>query len=359
MATFYERGRALYNSQRYEDAVIELGKARAQDPFHVESAILLAWSFYNLRRYWEAVQAGTSAAELDPYSWRAQAVIGAAQASRNCPMAAKKHLERSLELNPDYAFGHYLMAWFLTTSRNPKKALESIDTALELDPENSLFTSYRGHILLALGRNKEALWNTTIAVGLNPDDASTLAVHAEALRTRGQIQEAIKTNLEALRINPTDGSSQKNQIEAIRCTFPPYRWFNRVRQITQHEHQIVGAAIAVGPLGILMLIVGSGKADHLPDAVMGLIILIIIVPYLLAFYSVLFLDCWICVHPKYKIAFTRRQRIQRIATTASILSSILILAIGIGILEPGFLAFGAILLCGATYSTIWVNRSVK
>ena len=72
----YEQGTALYQHQRYLEALREFERAYAVAPNQVEVIVMLGWSNLKLRRYEEARFYFQRAERIDPHNGEAQ--LGAA-----------------------------------------------------------------------------------------------------------------------------------------------------------------------------------------------------------------------------------------------------------------------------------------
>ena len=71
--------------------------------------------------------------------------------------SAEKEFQRAIQLNQNYADGHFFYSDFLISMNRPSEAMAELERALELDPFNAFYQCFRGWYLLYLGRDDDAL----------------------------------------------------------------------------------------------------------------------------------------------------------------------------------------------------------
>ena len=76
--------------------------------------------------------------------------------------------QTALELDPDSAIAHAMLAWVLDHQGNSRSALEEAETAIALNPNDPQGYLIKGHVLLHSGRPAEARDPLTIALRLDP-----------------------------------------------------------------------------------------------------------------------------------------------------------------------------------------------
>ena len=91
--------------------------------------------------------------------------------SKNNTDAAVAHLEKAVEISPQFVIAWNFLGKIAYRERQLEKAAEYFRKALEEDPEAYAPTVNLGGTLLALGRYGEALPYNTAAVEMRPDDA--------------------------------------------------------------------------------------------------------------------------------------------------------------------------------------------
>ncbi len=127
-------------------------------------------------------------------------------------IAAKKILERALELDSNYPVAWVEMGWIYWQesvwkwSAEPEKsmqlAFDAAQKALSLDEFDSHTYGLLGHIYLVRGDRRQAIEMSEKAVELAPSDSILLALLANVLIDSGQLKEGIQKIQRAIRLSP-------------------------------------------------------------------------------------------------------------------------------------------------------------
>ena len=127
-------------------------------------------------------------------------------------IAAKKILERALELDSNYPVAWVEMGWIYWQesvwkwSAEPEKsmqlAFDAAQKALSLDEFDSHTYGLLGHIYLVRGDRRQAIEMSEKAVELAPSDSILLALLANVLIDSGQLKEGIQKVQRAIRLSP-------------------------------------------------------------------------------------------------------------------------------------------------------------
>ncbi len=122
---------------------------------------------------------------------------------------ARRHLEKAVELDPQYAAGHAYLALAIyvqwTNDRAPgglDDALASARRALALDENDSRCHRALSHIYAHLHQYDRAEFHSTRSIALNPNDALAALGMAVVLRYLGRAEEAIEWARKAMQLNP-------------------------------------------------------------------------------------------------------------------------------------------------------------
>ena len=171
------------------------------DPGFANAAAFLAWSY--LRGYsfgWDedperslkkAADLAESAVAMDETKSVPYMVRGIVQLYQLQHAGAVASVERSLELNPNYADSHAMLAFILNYAGFPDKAEKSIKTAMRFNPHHSyLYLNVLGQSLFLLGRYDEAAQIFASAASSNPADTQVNLWLAASKAQAGQIEEA-------------------------------------------------------------------------------------------------------------------------------------------------------------------------
>lgn len=168
-----------------------LRRAEAEHARRAAPEDLTAWALVN--RAWVTVQSDLGDAE------------SAEEAIRAC--------EEALERDPEYAFGHAVLAHarsLLVSQRDPNlneaaaPALASIARALSLDPDDPLVHHCHGALLGNLGRTADSIRAWERAIELDPNNAGARAGLAIAMIYRRQADRSLESIETALRLSPRD-----------------------------------------------------------------------------------------------------------------------------------------------------------
>jgi tetratricopeptide (TPR) repeat protein len=170
-----ERGRILYQCQRYDEAVAAYDAALALQPHYVEIYRWRAEALLKQENYWGAADGldrylaqggrpGCDFYQLRGWTW----------AKLNHFAEALEDFDRALALRPD-SHTHALRGWLnLVERRAPQIALDDFQAALRLDPQNSDAYNGRGFARVSLGQYRAATEDAQMALRLGPRDPRSL-----------------------------------------------------------------------------------------------------------------------------------------------------------------------------------------
>jgi len=110
---------------------------------------------------------------------------------------------RTIEVHPDYADGQASLAFILSYSGQPERALEAIHRARQINPQSTgVFLTVEGRILYLLGRYDDSLKMLEESVARNPAfDRAHLNLAVTYVKL-GRIDDAVWSVEEALAISP-------------------------------------------------------------------------------------------------------------------------------------------------------------
>lgn len=129
--------------------------------------------------------------------------------------AAIESALRMVEAHPDYADGHATLAFILSYSAQPQKALQALARANQINPQSTgIYLGVEGRILFLLGRYEDALLVLEESVERNPAFDRTRLHLAATYAQLGRIDDAAWAVEEALAISP-DITLEKERREAL------------------------------------------------------------------------------------------------------------------------------------------------
>ena len=112
--------------------------------------------------------------------------LGTALAQTGHPDEAFQEFERAVQVQPDFARGHYSLGIMLSAAGRPADAIARLSTAIKLNPGYVEARVALGEILLAIGRASDALVQYDAALEVAPDFAPAREGRDAALARRRQ-----------------------------------------------------------------------------------------------------------------------------------------------------------------------------
>lgn len=175
-ATHIDRGHTLLELNRIEQALEEFTKALSFDPLGREALTQVTICQINLRRYDVALE----------------------------------NINALIANNPDFDFGHYLLAHYYHVKEKYQQAEEAIVEAIKFAPHTSSYFAKYAQIKLETKNWEKALELSNIGLALDPEDSGCLNTRANALNKLNKKDELAQTVDKLLEINPNDAYSHAN-----------------------------------------------------------------------------------------------------------------------------------------------------
>jgi tetratricopeptide (TPR) repeat protein len=143
----------------------------------------------------------------DPDNSKALRMLGMIALEANRFKAARKMLERAVELAPGSVLGWNDLANFHLKQDRYDQALETVQRAVELDPKMVHSYVMRGNILTKAQRHEESLEAYGKALEISPLNAGALAGMAHVLKTIGRQEESVEAYRKCIRAHPHFGEA--------------------------------------------------------------------------------------------------------------------------------------------------------
>jgi predicted O-linked N-acetylglucosamine transferase (SPINDLY family) len=156
-----------------------------------------------LGRLDEAIVSYRRAVELEPDLAQVHSILAEMLQDRGQLDDAVKSYRCLLELKPDFAEAHANLGNALRDLGRLDEAAQSYGRALQLKPDFAEIHSNLGVTLQDLGRSAQAAASSRRALSLKPDFAAAHNNLGNALKDQGQLNEAVASYLRALEITPT------------------------------------------------------------------------------------------------------------------------------------------------------------
>ncbi len=198
----FNRGLALAELRRFDDAAVSYGNALALNPNFAEAYCNRGNALQAQGRIDEALSDYRKAIGLNSNYANAWHNEGAALFTLKRYDEALTRLERAISLNDSDAEAHNSMGGVLHSLHRPTKALAHYDRAVSLQPGDPKIWHNRGVTLLEMRRLDEAVASFDQALKLNPESSETLFDRAVALNKLGRTEEALESYQALVRLDP-------------------------------------------------------------------------------------------------------------------------------------------------------------
>jgi tetratricopeptide (TPR) repeat protein len=146
----------------------------------------------------------------NPNSPTARSNLGSTLLKKGSVDEAIIQLKRSVEIDPDYQFGHYNLAAALMEKGEPDEAIPHLRTVLKANPNHWKAYYTLGNALSKKGEVDEATASYKRALQLWPDFADAHTNLANLLLEKGEIDQALMHYRAALQIQPNDAGVHYN-----------------------------------------------------------------------------------------------------------------------------------------------------
>jgi len=148
-------------------------------------ALIVQWNYGSVEDFAPSVrqarEAALQAVALDSENAQAQYVLAQTSHWAGDVRAAIAHASRAIELNGNFALGHFYLGIGLSLDGRHEEALESIETGWRLsprDPRASTWLANRARVLYHLGRYEEAIDTALSARSIQPHAYGALVLVA-------------------------------------------------------------------------------------------------------------------------------------------------------------------------------------
>jgi adenylate cyclase len=174
-------------------------------------ALIVQWNYGSVEDFAPSVrqarEAALQAVALDSENAQAQYVLAQTSHWAGDVRAAIAHASRAIELNGNFALGHFYLGIGLSLDGRHEEALEAIETGWRLsprDPRASTWLANRARVLYHLGRYEEAIETALSARRIQPHAYGAVVLVASYAQL-GRDEEA-RNALADVRAFPGDGA---------------------------------------------------------------------------------------------------------------------------------------------------------
>lgn len=212
-----DRGRALLELGRYEEALESLNQAAALKPNGPTIAHLQGQVLTKLERPEEAIAAYRRAVELNPKAEHLHMALGNALLGNKQPEEALKVFDAALQQQPDAmkVLERKIKA-LLDLERNDQ-ALSSIQTLLAAQPTNPVALQQQGVVFYRQNKFAEAKDSFQQSLDLDSEDGGTWAWQARTLGRLKEYDAAIAAYDRAIELLPDDAKLPEAREELVKA----------------------------------------------------------------------------------------------------------------------------------------------
>jgi len=202
---FYLKGRYLWNKRHKDELLkavdffeqaIELDENYALAYTGLADTLtILGWFDFapSVEMFPKALSAAQRALELDDSLAEAYAALGYVTMNHCWDWVnAEKHLQRALEINPNYATGHHWYGEYFSITGQHDKAIAELKRALELDPLSLVINTVLAWKLCYADRLDEAYDQCQKTLELDGQFGPALTVLGLICERRGEYEKAIE-----------------------------------------------------------------------------------------------------------------------------------------------------------------------
>jgi len=226
-ADYYNKGVALANEGKYDEAIAEYNKAIEIDQNYTNAYVNLGYAYLMKKQYDLSITNYTKAIELDPEQKTAYNGRGAAYLYTKRYNSAAADFNKSIELDPsatqtytnrDYVANmlnqatlHNTYGVNLAEIGNYAEAFDSFSQAVEVYPYYPAAYTNRGILLVIAEQYDSAITEFNSAIQLNSDYALAYSGRGLAYIYTEDYEEAVTDVDKALQIDPDEASDWNNK----------------------------------------------------------------------------------------------------------------------------------------------------
>ena len=165
-------------------------------------AVLAAVTFTQVRVWKNTTTLFEHALKVTEGNFMAHNILASALGEEGDLTGARDHIEKALQLRPDYAGAHYNLGLLMLRQRDFANAQEQFNLALQTNQLDPMIWNGLGLAQASLGRIDEAISNYRHALELNPNFADAFIDLGAAFSAQGKYAEAVEMSETALRLRP-------------------------------------------------------------------------------------------------------------------------------------------------------------
>ena len=197
-------GLILVELRRFEEAETHLRRAIELNPQAHTTRLNLSDVLYKQGRYEEALDVAHAAVDQRSDSFASHGLLGALLTELGRFEEAETHLRRAIALNPQAPKAHFNLGEALHNQGQYEEAVDAYRVAIEQGLDDALAHSKLGALLTALERFEEAEIHLSRAIALDPRHTEALYSLAKLRFQQQHYDEMLKLYQQIIDIDPTD-----------------------------------------------------------------------------------------------------------------------------------------------------------
>ncbi|MFN9727366.1 tetratricopeptide repeat protein, partial [Acidovorax sp.] len=199
---FSNRGNALQELKRFDEAILSFDKAIALKPDYADAFYNRGNALQELKHLEAALLSYDKAIALKPDYADALYNRGVVLTKLKRPGDAVLSHNQAIILKPDYAAAFYHRGIALKELKLLDDALLSYDRAITLKPDYADALNNRGNVLKEMKRLEDALSSYDKAITLKPDYADAFNNRGNVLKEMKRLEDALSSYHEAIALKP-------------------------------------------------------------------------------------------------------------------------------------------------------------
>jgi tetratricopeptide (TPR) repeat protein len=203
-------GGALLLSGRFQEALVQYGKALEIGPDYATAHQNLGNTLNRLSRFDEALSHYRAAAGLRPDNAQIRAGMGTVLARLGRRDEALAEYAKALEIEPGFAMGHNNMGNILLDLGRQDEALAHYRQAAKINPNFAMAHYNLAKLLVGRGDLDEALWHYQQLVRIDPNSSLAHDGLGAALSRMSRFGESLARCRQLLEVNPRDTAARCN-----------------------------------------------------------------------------------------------------------------------------------------------------
>jgi predicted O-linked N-acetylglucosamine transferase (SPINDLY family) len=211
----YNRGCALQNLGRYEEALACFQRAAAANPDFVDALVNCGYVQLGLRRFQDALASFDKALARKPADAQILNNRGHALLELGREMEALASFDKAIALDPNYVSAWSNRGVALQRLKRTDESLASLERALAIDPRVAAVHNNLGNSYMALRRYDEAAAEFEHATALDPNFVESLINRATVLVALRRMDEALALYDRALSLRPDNPEALRNRANAL------------------------------------------------------------------------------------------------------------------------------------------------